>query len=78
MAATPVQCELLDELVARVWDAAYAMPKAEALISVAQAIDVGGNSQPGCRHRRGRHHDGRVALHPSAGTVSTPQQPALA
>lgn len=43
----PVQCELLDELVALVWDAGYAMNRAEALISVPQAIDVGGSSQRG-------------------------------
>lgn len=43
----PVQCALLDELVARVWDAAYAMPKAEALTSVPQAIEIGGTTQRG-------------------------------
>ena len=43
----PVQCALLDELVGRVWDAAYNMPKADAIVSVPQAIDVGGTSTRG-------------------------------
>lgn len=41
----PEQCALLDELVARVWDAAYALKMAEALVSVPQPIDVGGTTQ---------------------------------
>jgi hypothetical protein len=43
----PVQCAVLDELVARVWDAAYNMPKADAIVSVPQSIDIGGTSTRG-------------------------------
>jgi hypothetical protein len=41
----PEQCELLDELVARVWDAAYSLKLSEAILSIPQPIDVGGATQ---------------------------------
>lgn len=43
----PVQCALLDELVARVWDAAQALPKADGITSVPQGVDIGGVTQRG-------------------------------
>ena len=43
----PEQCALLDELVARVWDAAYNLPKAEPSYSQPQPVDIGGTSQRG-------------------------------
>jgi hypothetical protein len=43
----PEQCALLDELVARIWDAAHAVQFADAINSVAQSIDIGGTSQRG-------------------------------
>lgn len=41
----PEQCRLLDEMVARVWDAAYDLKQAEAIVSVPQPVDVGGTTQ---------------------------------
>lgn len=43
----PVQCALLDDLVARVWDAAQALPKADGITSIPQGIDIGGVTQRG-------------------------------
>jgi hypothetical protein len=41
----PDQQVVLDELVARIWDAAYDLKRAEAVASVPQPVDVGGTNQ---------------------------------
>lgn len=43
----PVQCALLDEILARVTDALYSMPKTTHEGAVPQPIDVGGSSVRG-------------------------------
>lgn len=40
----PVQCALLDELVARIWDAAYDLERCDADRSIPQPVDIGGPS----------------------------------
>lgn len=41
----PEQCAMLDELVARVWDAAHDLRLAEPIVSVPQPVDIGGTTQ---------------------------------
>ena len=43
----PVQCALLDDMVGRIWDAAYDLARAEAMLSQPQQIDIGGVTQRG-------------------------------
>jgi hypothetical protein len=43
----PAQCALLDDMVGRIWDAAYNLKGAAASYSQPQPVDVGGVSQRG-------------------------------